>query len=641
MPGMPRRPREHVLESVSRNRFRSQIEFRGWVVRSIDHPDYGLDDQVEIFLDEEATGLTFTVQARATDQEDLDHALNIRLRAEQQNYFAAQNDPVLLVRHHAPSDRLFAQWFHRVDSYPGNPSSTIRFDESMELTEDAIDALPREITLVRRIRAANVDWPMTLQVCCSDSRLSRDLTIAMSALADRHVLRLTEAAENHEPRFTVNVEADRLAVHGGLASVTLHGVISSADVECLAANGLLGVAVALASIGQTRAAAAVAARSAPVASSLENGEILLRLAGALARGREVRAAVMIGRSLIARGRLPLASFLTPIAALAAGDHLEEDDIAAVSEFLVELAKEIAASGDANSAAAASYSAANWLSHSAHDYPAALDWYCRAAELDGSYLNRNYYRQERAAALFECGDFLDSADWYRLALESGEADPRAMARRADALMFAGHYQEALAEFEAYTQAPDPAEPVWLAKAVALRMVMDLTGITLQDRDHEQADEHAENAAGIEEAAARLAECWRAIEVDALCPRAWYYIAKTLANDLGQLAQAALPMLLSALDQRHSEPWADAFLIALETGDEDFVNIVGTAAVDDVGDAFIDAVRRCTGGLPEDLCDTVLALAARICDNFSPRSSEFTLRTWDSDGNLEEIPFRRGP
>lgn len=634
---MPRRPRQHVLESISRDRFRSWLQSRGWVVRPIDSPDYGLDDLVEVFTDEEATGLTFNVQARATDQEDLDRTLRVRVRSEQQNYFAAQNDPVLLVRYHAPTDRLYAQWFHRVDPHPGSSSSTIHFDETMELTDEAIDALPREVALVRNIRAADVDWPITVHVTCVDLRQARHLAIAMSALANRNFIRVTESPDNHEPGVTVNVEEDRLAVHGGLASCTFHGATSSQDFDDLAADALLGVAVALASIGQTRAAAAIALLAAPVAPSLEEPEVLVRLAGGLARGREISAAVTIGRALIRRGRLAPARFLTPTAVIAASYDLNESEIADVSRFLVELADAEIAANDPTSAAAAAYSAGNWFFHSAQQYPSALEWYRRAGDLDDTYLDRGYYLSERAAALFECGAFLESAYWYQRAIESGSQPPKTRARRADALMFAGRYQEALAEFENYKQRPDAFEPVWLAKDAALRMVIQETGFSVQDRNPERADHVAKGAAGIEDATARLSEYNRAIAEDALCARAWHHIAVTLANDLEQPARAAGPMLMSALDQRGSDLWAEALLLAFAAGDEVLINVVAAAAAADSGATFVDAVRRKTTYLPDDVADTLLAFATEVCTESDPTEHGFTLRYRNDHGDLEEVLF----
>jgi hypothetical protein len=63
---MPRRPRAHELEELSRIQLRSIFSQCGWVVWDL-HPDYGEDLFVRIFAHEMATPYSFFVQAKATD----------------------------------------------------------------------------------------------------------------------------------------------------------------------------------------------------------------------------------------------------------------------------------------------------------------------------------------------------------------------------------------------------------------------------------------------------------------------------------------------------------------------------------------------------------------------------------------------
>ncbi|MGH7481433.1 MAG: DUF4365 domain-containing protein, partial [Longimicrobiales bacterium] len=71
---MPRRPRQHQIEELSRRALRARLP-EAWVVRDL-NPDYGLDVAVDIFEDERATGLSFAVQLKATENQDLQRALN-------------------------------------------------------------------------------------------------------------------------------------------------------------------------------------------------------------------------------------------------------------------------------------------------------------------------------------------------------------------------------------------------------------------------------------------------------------------------------------------------------------------------------------------------------------------------------------
>jgi hypothetical protein len=63
---MPKRPRPHQLEDLSRNRLHNKFEQAGWTVEDLTK-DYGEDLLVRIFQDGNATPLSFFVQAKATD----------------------------------------------------------------------------------------------------------------------------------------------------------------------------------------------------------------------------------------------------------------------------------------------------------------------------------------------------------------------------------------------------------------------------------------------------------------------------------------------------------------------------------------------------------------------------------------------
>lgn len=102
---MPRRPGQHVSEDKSRRALDSAIPPE-WIFRPQDH-DYGIDGEVEIFDEEEATGLIFKVQLKATTEANLKRALRVRIPNDKVNYYAALRLPVLVVRYHNPSRTLY------------------------------------------------------------------------------------------------------------------------------------------------------------------------------------------------------------------------------------------------------------------------------------------------------------------------------------------------------------------------------------------------------------------------------------------------------------------------------------------------------------------------------------------------------
>src|SRR4051812_45681114 len=109
------RTREHELETLSERDFSARVPVE-WVDRAVLGSDYGIDRQVEIFEDGRPTGLEFYVQLKATDA-DLPGAMAISMAVKHRDHYPALAVPVLMVRHHAPSGRTFARWFHTYDSY--------------------------------------------------------------------------------------------------------------------------------------------------------------------------------------------------------------------------------------------------------------------------------------------------------------------------------------------------------------------------------------------------------------------------------------------------------------------------------------------------------------------------------------------
>ena len=99
---MPKRPRQHQLETESRVAFQHALP-SGWVYRDLQQ-DYGIDAEVEVFdVDGLATGTKFSVQLKATDQANIREALRLHFPEAKCNYFASQDTPVLIVRYHAPT----------------------------------------------------------------------------------------------------------------------------------------------------------------------------------------------------------------------------------------------------------------------------------------------------------------------------------------------------------------------------------------------------------------------------------------------------------------------------------------------------------------------------------------------------------
>lgn len=146
---MPKRPRQHQLERESRAAIRVAVPST-WVYRDLEQ-DYGVDAEIEIFDDAGmATGAKFLVQLKATDQGDLRKALRLWFPQSKGKYYSSLDLPVLIIRYHAPTKRLFARWFHSFDPYRGTRS---RAGISFVLSEEDVWADSTPGRLVSEVEA--------------------------------------------------------------------------------------------------------------------------------------------------------------------------------------------------------------------------------------------------------------------------------------------------------------------------------------------------------------------------------------------------------------------------------------------------------------------------------------------------------
>ena len=115
----PKRPRAHQLADKSCRVFSDNLPLQ-WIFREINQPEYGLDGRVEIFDKADlATGRMFFVQLKATDEPELKDALAVQLEIPTCEYYRSLDLPILIVRYHAPTEKIYVKWFHEYDPYYG------------------------------------------------------------------------------------------------------------------------------------------------------------------------------------------------------------------------------------------------------------------------------------------------------------------------------------------------------------------------------------------------------------------------------------------------------------------------------------------------------------------------------------------
>jgi tetratricopeptide (TPR) repeat protein len=496
---MPGRPREHVLEEESVIALRALLPAE-WTLETV-RRDYGLDARVEVFQDGRATGLAFWGQLKATDEPDLRRALKVGFETTSLNYLSVQADPVLLVRYHAPTRRLFGTWLHRHDirlKRAGQKTATVRWRLPEELGPGSPDALADEVRRHRRI-GSPASLPLTVHV---DTLRSTE-TLRASVLA---LLRTTLVAAGAHLTLVAGPPADlRMTIGPKVIKVdtplsTLRAETELSDQPlAVADDAAAALAVALGGLGLPAAAVDLALRCSG-ARLLRSDDTAGRLAqafGAAGRWRDASDLSLDcltgppGRELLGR--------LLDVGVLMADREPSEADARHIAANLIELARRQHAAGE--NPGAAYYSAGNWLFHTVRDYPAALRAYEAAAEARPDYRTQDYWLQETAAALFETADYAAAAAMYRQARAAANGPAAGLlARTADCLAHAGDTEHALLLLVRYQRCEPHPESPWILKLLALRQLNGAAGTdgTTVEEPAVRAEQHAnEDAEGAEE------------------------------------------------------------------------------------------------------------------------------------------------
>jgi tetratricopeptide (TPR) repeat protein len=541
--------------------------------------DYGLDGEVEEFADGEATGLRFFVQIKATDEADLKKALRVRVKLSTANYFRVQAVPVLMVRYLAAEKQLFARWFHLFDPYYehlGDTHLTFTWNPERDLlVEESMPQMLSEAAAVMEAKSSKIALPIRVAVSTPDhgafSFSPAEIELGIRAAASRcsELVKVVEEFDDHLVSLTVNDELFSSNV-AGLASLTFHvdELPGIDDVVSLGSELFACTTVALARAGHADVAARLAAHFFPASFIALIPPMSLEVAEAMAYAGRAAEALEVSEELDSddgeTARFAAMTFL--LSALRRGVHLREAERERLVETMKARMERREAAGDLPAAASEAVGLGNYY-RAIREFPAAIEAYERALELDPNYRAREHLWRELAGAYFLAGRYRDSADAYAKAQSVAEAPSLEVeACRADALMYAGHFEEAYQLFEPIVQ-DETHLGAWAAtKLAALHWVIRTTGARSQDRRPAAAEklagEFAERSLEREEIDALSAEIW---ELDAVSPLGWFNLARDFLDN-GQEEAALFAYLTTAVMQEGDvEAWVNVVILATRLDD----------------------------------------------------------------------------
>lgn len=573
---MPQRPVQHVQEDRSRRAFEAALPDE-WVFRPQSH-DYGIDGEVEVFRDDWATGRIFKIQLKATS-DPLSRALRVRLPNDKVEYYTALRLPVLVVRYHSPTKSVYGRWFHSFDPHYGGQnkkSISLVMGEADLLVNEKWDEIAADAEMFYRLRDPRSALPMEFEIVVprtvrGASGEACTLGLMNAAVRFPDLMKVTKEAGHGRGIIRLSDETTAVTFRD-VASATAHHVYDSVSTEPAApgevvADSMLSIALAFDRVGQTDAAARIAADSARNSSLISSPDVMFRVVGLFARSHRVSEAIALADEFASIGSsdadMVAALFLTP--AMLRSAYLTGFEQDSVARHLQQRIASATQSGTQRDVGVAHYNLGNHLrSRGAWDEAAAH--YALAAQHDSNYWARDYFAKEFAGALYHTGKFDLSAEMYGKAIALGNKGTTP-ALWADALMGAGKYRDAQIAFHDYNGKTGPAgEDEWRLKEWALQRIRTFGG-DIQARGIEEAmrlSDVSDPALTDEDRAHKLRH---ALRTDALCAGAWFNLAVLQARQ-GNVSSAFEGFLISALIVPHDPAaWVRALVCSVESSDGD--------------------------------------------------------------------------
>jgi tetratricopeptide (TPR) repeat protein len=576
---LPDRPIQHQLEDDSRKAFESIVPSRH-VYRREEHPEYGIDGELEEFNESnQATGRRFKVQLKATTEAGA-AAMRERIRLKTAAYYHAQELSVLMVRYIAETGSLYGRWFHRFDPYyehVGETHLTFHWSGDDALTEASFDRLFGEVERMRRLKRAGPRLPLSVAIETpaegAHGCTRGELELAVEAAVARCRGVLERAAAGEQTDVTVAVDNDEIRADlVGIKSMTFHpnetDYPPEGSAEMVAAEALTCVAAALGNAGHGEPAARIAVHF--LADSLVSGipPISVRLGAAMADAGRIVEVIDLAERLDQaddEARAACGAMFMQLVGERA-ESLQKDEVDRYEAALRARLQRRLDAGRKHEAAGSAENLGTYLMVARRPWD-AVGFLEQELALDPGRETAGTARQLAGAYFLSCR-YVESIAAYDRALELAEqAEPRWEALRADALLYAGRYRQALDAF-AEIETDDVKFSAWVyVKTRALTWVLRATGIEEQDPNPKAANEVAGRFAEIESDrdADELAE--RVWELHAVSPLGWFNRARDLL-DQGREEDAMHAYLTAAVMREGDvEAWVNVALLAGNLGDSD--------------------------------------------------------------------------
>jgi len=619
----PMRPREHVLGDEAQDAFKSRLPSQ-WIYRP-KQSDYGIDGEVEVVSAKGAlTGKMFFVQLKGTDANGVRQALSVRLKIGTINYFRALSSPVLIVRFHAKTGRIFALWFDQVARLlpkKGQKTATVRLSAADELSDSRIQKIPKDLDGINQLKSG-LKLPVKILLKSegepTPGRAVAEVASELRSVAGEGLITLSGdglIAVYLGPR-TIQV-AVKLA---GSNSFPTEELTKEDQPSIFAANLLTAVGLTLARLDQVDSGARLILAGGRNGNLLNSFQYAFEAAQYLAAAGQVREALELADSMISReGYIRAAQFMAAVRLFAETSRSYQLVTAGLLKRIIREAESV---GDQDVLAKARYNLANFLQMAGRHREACRSYHL-ALRADRVYAERPYFWRELGASLFESGKFSSATRCYECAIALGEQN--CLPLLADAQMWSGEYDKSIDSFHTHLEGSRSSSAEWRLSAAFVRMVRDVIGAGKQIRNPKAALELAYPSNGVFEESHFQA----AIQNDGLCGLAWFNWAIS-AEKSGNYSDAAKCFCAAALCQKGDlTAWCYAIGSAMNCSRMDLAVLLISDAYRACGERFSRALfqylRSQKSEFPKEL---VIDKLGEVLASLPGKGSEFTLRMFSS-------------
>ncbi|WP_233898037.1 DUF4365 domain-containing protein [Tenacibaculum piscium] len=570
---MPKRPKQHQLEDLSRAKFQLSLP-NEWVLRDKDK-DYGIDCEVELFDQEEnSTGILFYVQLKATGSKKESDIFNIDFKIDTLEYFKQLEIPVLLARYSQHLDKTYVKWVNDVDlTFAKKKAKTfrIKIQENDELTEKSIKKIENDLKNVRLFNSGSFGFPISYSINFNDniiqglsnSQFKIQLRNELNKFSD--FLKYKKNDENY--LINISVEKNNLLVQSSiLRGVYTHNLDKAPQenfIETLSLDILLSLSMCMVMVGQIDYCAKIIFDNELDNWLIEREEYLLMLMPVLLSSSYFENTLNLINNALDKKENEIVLVPSIASLLLKSDTKIKKRITQIESFFItrlEKAKKIELD---SLIANCHYNLGNFY-RSKDRHNESIHHYVQAKKYDTNYLKRSYFYREIAGVCFESNKFWFSSKFYEKSIELG-ASKSTKKLLADALMFAGEYEKSSDIFNEYISESEMPDEEFLLKSILLNSVVINQNIKSQNREPIKAKSYAA-IGNIDKKEKQLENLEKALNLDILSSLAWYNFGYLNQSENEFVKAMYCYSMAAIINLGDIEAWINAFLSFLNSGKE---------------------------------------------------------------------------